>query len=107
MDEKKDIRVSMNSMDSGDSSRSDPELAEENHELLGKVEREAQDLEAQTPAETSTPTPVEYSVSTSRKLFYLGLYFLLNLAVTLSNKALLRSVSGTSGVVMPGYQANL
>lgn len=93
MDEKKDIRVSMNSMDSGDSSRSDPELAEENHELLGKVEREAQDLEAQTPAETSTPTPVEYSVSTSRKLFYLGLYFLLNLAVTLSNKALLRSAS--------------
>lgn len=96
MDEKKDIRVSINSMSSGDSSRSDLELElpEENHELLSKDEQDGQDLEAQSPIiEPSTPAPVEYTVSTSRKLFYLGLYFLLNLAVTLSNKALLRAVS--------------
>lgn len=106
MNEKKDIRVSINSRDSGDS-RSEPESAEENHELLDKDEREAQDLEAQTPIATSPSTPVEYSVSTSRKLFYLGLYFLLNLAVTLSNKALLRSVSGKLQCVIAVSQANV
>lgn len=100
MDEKQDIRVSTGSMSSGDSG-SDLEHAEESHELLNKDEREAQDLEAQSPVEPSLPAaaPVEYSVSTSRKLFFLGLYFLLNLAVTLSNKALLRMVNYTFGML--------
>ena len=73
------------------SDRSDMESrTEENHELLNKDER---DVEAQaTSAQTTTTTPLEYTVSTSRKLTFLGLYFLLNLSVTLSNKALLRQV---------------
>lgn len=73
------------------SDRSDMESrTEEIHELLNKDER---DVEAQaSPAQTTTITPLEYTVSTSRKLTFLGLYFLLNLSVTLSNKALLRQV---------------
>lgn len=59
----------------------------ENHELLDKDER---DVESQ---EQPSATPLEYTVSTSKKLTYLGLYFLLNLSVTLSNKALLRNAS--------------
>ncbi|KAF2208929.1 hypothetical protein CERZMDRAFT_48365 [Cercospora zeae-maydis SCOH1-5] len=66
----------------------DSDHVPENHELLDKDER---DVEAQEV--TSTTTPLEYTVSTNKKLTYLGLYFLLNLSVTLSNKALLRAIS--------------
>lgn len=82
-----DEKTSRVSMESSDRSEADSRV-EENRELLGKEER---DLEAATIR--STATPVEYTVSTSKKLVYLGLYFLLNLAVTLSNKALLQTVS--------------
>ena len=39
----------------------------------------------------------EYNVSTRKKYLYLGLYFALNLTLTIFNKAVLRTVSGTSG----------
>ncbi|KAM3424100.1 hypothetical protein BST61_g11351 [Cercospora zeina] len=65
----------------------DSDHVPENHELLDKDER---DIESQ---DTTDNTPREYTVSTSKKLTYLGLYFLLNLSITLSNKALLRTVS--------------
>lgn len=62
--------------------------------------RPSDDLESQTrrrPATAQLETssqPVEYSVPTSKKLFYLALYFAFNLGLTLSNKALLGHVSG-------------
>lgn len=65
---------------------------DDTHELLHKDER---DVEAhRIPLNpTTTATPLEYTVSMSKKLTYLALYFLLNLSVTLSNKALLRIAS--------------
>lgn len=53
---------------------------------------EVDDLEAQADGQTQEqqPAPAEYSVSTSRKLIFLGLYFLLSLGLTLSNKAVLK-----------------
>lgn len=94
VDEKKAVRFSIQSMDSSELSAID----EEDDELLQTPE----DLEAQK-ATSPTSQPAEYTVSTSKKLTYLGLYFLLNLGVTLSNKALLRSVGrshSTSLVIM-------
>ena len=92
MDEKQEYRVSMES-----SSRSRASsVREENHELLSKDEHDDRDLESQARDATKEDAPVEYTTSTVRKLVYLGLYFLLNLAVTLSNKALLRKVSKRS-----------
>ncbi|EME40968.1 hypothetical protein DOTSEDRAFT_136329 [Dothistroma septosporum NZE10] len=64
-------------------------IVEEDHELLQKGER---DLEALATPETQS-SPTEYSTSTGKKLVYLALYFLLNLSVTLSNKALLQGLS--------------
>lgn len=84
MDEKRGY----DSMESSDRSELESQTEEESHELLDKDER---DLESQTPVEANA-TPVEYTVSTHKKLFFLGLYFLLNLSVTLSNKALLKTV---------------
>ncbi|KAF7196622.1 GDP-mannose transporter GONST5 [Pseudocercospora fuligena] len=89
MDDKKEYRVSMES-----SSRSRASsVREENHELLSKDEQDDRDLESQARDVAKEDAPVEYTTSTVRKLVYLGLYFLLNLAVTLSNKALLRKAS--------------
>jgi hypothetical protein len=56
------------------------------------------DLEAQQPilsTEKSSPSPLamEYRVPARKKLLYLGGYFLLNLSLTLYNKALLGNVS--------------
>ena len=87
-DEKKGYRISINSMESSELSS-----IHEEEELLSPEE---QDLEAQKSAQPATTQPAEYAVSTSKKLTYLGLYFLLNLGVTLSNKALLRSVGRSS-----------
>lgn len=51
-------------------------------------------LEAQMPSSNEpTPAPVEYTVSTSKKLIFLGLYFFLSLGLTLSNKAVMKKVS--------------
>lgn len=36
------------------------------------------------------PAPVEYTVPAAKKLMYLGLYFILNLGLTLSNKAVMQ-----------------
>ena len=83
----KGMRESIHSMESNDRSELSS-IAEEGHELLQKGER---DLESQTITKTQS-TPTEYSTSTSKKLVYLALYFLLNLSVTLSNKALLQGV---------------
>lgn len=83
VDEKKHVRFSMHSVDSSELSSID----EENDELL----REQEDLEAQKSQQPSSQ-PAEYNVSTRKKLTMLGMYFLLNLGVTLSNKALLKSV---------------
>lgn len=87
VDEKKQVRFSVQSMDSSELSSIHEESEDE--ELL----REQDDLEAQKVAPPPSTQPAEYHISTSKKLSYLGLYFLLNLGVTLSNKALLRSVS--------------
>lgn len=39
-----------------------------------------------------TTTPLEYTISPAKKLTFLGLYFLLNIALTISNKHLLVKV---------------
>ncbi|KJX93589.1 tpt-domain-containing protein [Zymoseptoria brevis] len=95
---KDDRRISFNSMHSDNtlSGTTRASSMEEAHRLLAK--EEPRDIEAQHHFEHSslpqTPTtPIEYSVSTNRKFLYLGLYFLLNLSVTLSNKALLKIAS--------------
>ena len=49
-------------------------------------------LESQPAVIESTATPLEYSVPLGKKLSYLALYFLLNLSLTLSNKAILQQV---------------
>lgn len=53
--------------------------------------KESGDVEAQKDTSSST-TAVEHTVSMKSKLSFLGAYFLLNLALTLSNKAVLGHV---------------
>lgn len=52
------------------------------------------DLEAQAVVQAQPPPaqPLEYSTSTTKKLVFLGLYFFLSLGLTLSNKALMKTV---------------
>ena len=60
------------------------------------LNKDDEDVEAQlvTPAQPPPAQPLEYSTSTTKKLVFLGLYFFLSLGLTLSNKALMRKVSG-------------
>lgn len=71
---------------------SDYKTDSEADSLLSDSEK---DLEAQLPDSNQPRALEEYTVSTRRKLTFLALYFLLNLGVTLSNKALLGQVSKT------------
>lgn len=48
--------------------------------------------EIDVEAQQQTQAPVEHFVSTRTKLIYLAVYFVLNLALTLSNKAVLGKV---------------
>ena len=88
-------RRSVSSVHSMDS-RARSSTSEEALELL---EQDAKDLEGQNASEQQ-PTPTEYSTSTSRKLLFLGLYFIFNLSVTLSNKGLLKTVRLTIWAVL-------
>jgi hypothetical protein len=94
-----DPRDSLNTDDAFDL---DEPLSDQNQGLLAvKDERQ---LESQSPDQDSVP--VEYTISTSRKLSFLALYFLLNLSVTLSNKALLKIVRSSSSrpcLMMTGH----
>lgn len=62
------------------------------------LNKDDEDLEAQTatPAQQPSAQPLEYSTSTTKKLVFLGLYFFLSLGLTLSNKALMKTVSTQS-----------
>lgn len=59
------------------------------------LHKDDEDVEAQmvTPAQPPPAQPLEYSTSTTKKLVFLGLYFFLSLGLTLSNKALMKTVS--------------
>lgn len=59
------------------------------------LKEEDEDLEAQSATPTPQPQaqPLEYSTSTTKKLVFLSLYFFLSLGLTLSNKALMKTVS--------------
>ena len=58
--------------------------------------KEDGDIEAQeTAAIPPAAAPAEYSVSTSKKLVFLCLYFFLSLGLTLSNKAVMSKVCTT------------
>jgi len=72
------------SSSSFDSSRSDYDVKES---LL-------EDIEAQSPriVKSAGTSGAEYEVATRTKLMYLGGYFLLNLGLTIYNKAILGSV---------------
>ena len=50
------------------------------------------DVEAQTHSEGKKANAPEYGIPTSTKYLYLGLYFALNLVLTLYNKAVLGEV---------------
>ena len=50
------------------------------------------DVEAQSPSRSIRVIAPEYSIPTKTKSLYLGLYFALNLALTLYNKAVLGKV---------------
>jgi len=72
------------SSSSFDSSRSDYDLKDS---LL-------EDIESQSPrtVKSAASSGAEYEVATRTKLIYLGGYFLLNLGLTIYNKAMLGSV---------------
>lgn len=57
--------------------------------------KQPDDVEAQKPVQQLQPQQIatEHTVSLKRKLFFLGVYFILNLVLTLSNKAVLSRVS--------------
>jgi hypothetical protein len=59
------------------------------------LNKDDEDVEAQMAAIAQTPPaqPLEYSTSTTKKLVFLTLYFFLSLGLTLSNKALMKTVS--------------
>ena len=59
------------------------------------LNKDDEDVEAQmaTAAQTPPAQPLEYSTSTTKKLVFLTLYFFLSLGLTLSNKALMKTVS--------------
>jgi hypothetical protein len=72
------------------------ELAEKQRASERRYTDDANDmslLESQSPLTPATPTPPEYQVPLRKKLTFLGLYFFLNIALTLSNKELLLEVS--------------
>lgn len=66
---------------------------DEKHDLHGAEYNEVRDVEAllHGPAQKQL-LPAEYTVSSTRKLILLTLYFLLSLALTLSNKAIMTKV---------------
>ena len=59
------------------------------------LNKDDEDIEAQmaTTAQPPPAQPLEYSTSTTKKLVFLSLYFFLSLGLTLSNKALMKTVS--------------
>ena len=76
-----------------DSDYTDDDLPSPNQSLL-KDDVEAQPtLCISTDSRSSPSVALEYRIPASRKLAYLGLYFLLNLSLTIYNKAVLGSVS--------------
>lgn len=81
----------------------DPEFTED--ESSAKQRLFMNDVEAQPTLSVSTPTSPtiapEYRIPASRKLAYLALYFLLNLTLTIYNKAVLGTVS------LPNYYSIL
>jgi hypothetical protein len=65
----------------------------EKHVLKGLGDLESQlKLDTSKAGKSLAPLAMEYRVSARRKLTYLGGYFLLNLCLTLYNKALLGNV---------------
>lgn len=66
------------------------------------LHKDDDDVEAQmvTPAQPPPAQPLEYSTSTTKKLVFLGLYFFLSLGLTLSNKALMKTVSVSVSRIM-------
>lgn len=72
------------------------ELAEKQRANEGRYTDDADEmslLESQSPLTAATPAPPEYQVPLRKKLTFLGLYFFLNIALTLSNKELLLEVA--------------
>ncbi|KAH9818198.1 UDP-galactose transporter 1 [Teratosphaeria destructans] len=76
-----------------DRSRAESNIIDDEKNRLGGLEAtindDTPDLEAATLIQL--PRPTEYTVSLTTQLIFLGLYFLLNLGLTLSNKAVLQT----------------
>lgn len=62
--------------------------------LMNDVEAQPT-LSVSINSSSSPSSALEYRIPASRKLAYLGLYFLLNLSLTIYNKAVLGTVSAT------------
>ncbi|CAK3993426.1 UDP-galactose transporter 1 [Lecanosticta acicola] len=82
------------SMDSAERSSASDEAVElldqEEKDLEGQTTPASQHAARHSPQQS---TPAEYSTSTRNKFTFLGLYFIFNLSVTLSNKGLLATIS--------------
>jgi hypothetical protein len=86
---------------------SSPVTGDEEKAMMMKLEAIAAERQSEESVEEGLPskeisdlakttaTPLEYTISTARKLTYLGIYFLLNIALTISNKQLLVQVGIT------------
>ena len=95
-------RISNNTLKDNILSEKEDESDSINHKrALGKKQSLTDDVEVQlvfnpvaSPLQTQSST-LEYSIPAKRKLVYLAGYFLLNLGLTIYNKAILGEVSLT------------
>jgi len=93
-------RISINTLKDGTFSEKEDESDSTNHEK-GLLEKRSliDDVEVQPVFNSVTSTlqsqssTLEYSIPAKRKLIYLAGYFLLNLGLTIYNKAVLGTVS--------------
>lgn len=74
-------------------SEKDPGIYRSSHDSdasdsLDDLQKDPREVEAQQ----QNPQPVEHQIPLRSKLVFLGAYFILNLALTLSNKAVLGKV---------------
>jgi hypothetical protein len=91
-----DTRQEWNASRTGSPRDSDSEITLLGDEMADQsLKKSIDDIESQSFSVKdagSSPVAAEYRVTTRKKMTYLGVYFLLNLGLTLYNKALLGNV---------------
>ena len=89
MDGNRDSGYRPEFVNANDSERSSNDTAFIEKESGDSDGTKSADVEAQSPLENKRANAPEYGIPTRTKYLYLGLYFTLNLALTLYNKAVL------------------